>query len=160
MRIAGLVRKLLLDESRLVDQVNRSRRLKIRFLIDDAPPMWEVLPEIRPTFWSIQDGLDPYTSVTAPLPRDVTRDEFLRKVVMLVGTREITVRDVVSHVAHVGGDVHLGEPQDESQQALKATEGVFSIGGYPPDVRSLQAIGRIVLRALLPLRAEVSRSAA
>ena len=52
------------------------------------------------------------------------------------------------------------EAQNESQEALKAAEGDFSIGGYPPDVRSLQAIGRIVLRALLPLRAEVSRSAA
>jgi hypothetical protein len=105
-------------------------------------------------------GLDPYTSLTAPLPRAVKRDEFLRKVVMLVGKREITVPDVVSHVANVGGDVHLGKPQNESQEALKAAEGDFSIGGYPPDVRSLQAIGRIVLRALLPLRAEVSRSAA
>lgn len=154
------MRKLLLDGSPLVDQVNRTRHLKIRFLIDDAPPMWEVLPDIRPTFWSIQDGLDPYTSLTTPLPRVVTRDEFLRKVVMLVGNREITVRDVVAHVAHVGGDVHLGKPQDTSQEALKATEGDFFVGGYPPDVRSLQAIGRIVLRALLPLQAEVSRSAA
>ena len=111
MRIAGLVRKLLLDENPLVDQVNRTRYLKIRFLIDDAPPIWEVLPDVRPTFWSIQDGLDPYTSLTAPLPRAVKRDEFLRKVVMLVGKREITVPDVVSHVANVGGDVHLGKPR-------------------------------------------------
>ena len=31
LMVAGLLRKLLLDDNPLVDQVNRSRRLKIRY---------------------------------------------------------------------------------------------------------------------------------
>ena len=160
MRIAGLLRKLLLDENRLVDMVNRTRRIKVEFLINDAPAIWQLFPDERPLFWSIQDGLDPATSLSITQPRALKRDAFLAKVVMIFRKREITVRDVTAQVANVAGDIHLGAPNNETQATLRNLEDRVSVGGYPADVRSLQAIGRVVLRALGPLRAEVRQSAA
>jgi len=79
---------------------------------------------------------------------------------MIFRKREITVRDVIAQVANVAGDIHLGAPNNETQATLRNLEDRVSVGGYPADVRSLQAIGRVVLRALGPLRAEVRQSAA
>src|SRR4029453_5180017 len=57
MGIALLLRKLLLDADCLVDQGNRERRLKIRYVINDRPMPTEPIP----LMWSMQDGFDPET---------------------------------------------------------------------------------------------------
>jgi hypothetical protein len=152
--IAAVVRKLLLDELPLVDEVNRRRGLKINFRINHERPVWEALGSPRPEFWSLQDGLDPEASRRAN-PEEVSRKDFLATRVMLVRDREITVKDILSHTANVAGAVHRGNPRDVSQETLQYLEGQISVGGYPADVRSLQAIGRVVLRALQPLRDKV-----
>jgi hypothetical protein len=153
--IAALVRKLLLDDLPLVDEVNASRRLPITFRISDAAPIWERAGSLAPVFWSLQDGLDPETSLTRAAVKDVKRDEFLRSRVMFVRGQTITVKDIVLHVANVAGAVHRGTPRDAQQETLRRLEREISVGGYPADVRSLQAIGRIALRALEPLRRQV-----
>jgi len=81
LQIAGLLRKLLLDDTRLVDAVNRSRRVKYRFRANERQPPGD--PSL--VFWSIQDGLDPDTA--APLRtnnvRDLTRDQFLAVTIII-----------------------------------------------------------------------------
>jgi hypothetical protein len=149
---APLLRKLLLDQSSLVDQVNRERRHKITYTINDRSGPLSAPGVPRPIFWSVQDGLDPETSVPQlSRPIEVKLDQLLARPVMLVGEQEISVRDLIDHVSHVAGAVHAGQPRHEREQALQAAAEEIQVGGYPPDVRALQAVGRVVLKGLRPL---------
>jgi hypothetical protein len=153
--ISSLVRKLLLDEHPLAHTVNRERRLSVRFEINVTPPIWEALGEEPPLFWLSQDALDPETSLPRSRIEKVTLDQFLGTMIAYVRGRRITVKDVVLHTANVVGGVHRGEPRGEEQETLTDLAGALQIGGYQPDIRALQAIGRVVLKGLEPLRNQV-----
>ncbi len=57
---SALIRKLLIDSSPLVDQVNQKYRLKIEF---EVMPQRSLPPSVPiPDFSSVQDGLNPDTS--------------------------------------------------------------------------------------------------
>jgi hypothetical protein len=157
--IAGLLRKLLLDDPPLIDQVNRERHLRIRYVINVRPPVWELLGDPPPVFWSEQDGLDPETALTVVEPKAVSRDEFLAKVVMQARDESVSVKDTILHTANVVGAVHPGRPREDVNRLLEQIAGQLSLGGYQPDIRSLQAIARVVLRALTPLREMVEQEA-
>jgi hypothetical protein len=153
LQIAALLRKLLLDEARLTDQVNASRRLKIRYYANNRNPP----SDPAPTFWSMQDGLDPDTA--APLarnnPQQMTRDQFLAVTVILTEGVALTVRDVIDYLANVAGAVHLGRARTPEHAVLAALDRDIQVGGYSPTVRSLLAIARVTVRALQPLRSDV-----
>lgn len=104
LMIAGLLRKLLLDKTPLVDQVNRERRQKIRFIVNDrSVPTDEPIPE----FWSVEDGFDPNTCVPHLCrPIEVTKDQLLSRPVLMYRGNVITVREFVLHATHVQGAVH------------------------------------------------------
>jgi hypothetical protein len=157
--IAGLLRKLLLDKRSLIDQVNRERRLRIRYVINASRPVWESAGSPPPVFWSIQDGLDPETALTAVEPKAVSRDELLAKVVMRARSEPVSVKDVILHTANVVGAVHAGESREDVDRLLEQVANQLSLGGYRPDVLPLQAIGRVVLRAMTPLREQIEREA-
>jgi hypothetical protein len=148
---AALLRKLLLDDQPLVDHVNRGPRLRIRYTITDTTPIWQLAGGPRPSYWSIQDGLDPETAMRPAQTVDVARDQLLSKVVMISGEREVTVRDVILFCAHVCGAVHRGAPRSELQREMNRAAETFAVGGYASGIRDLQAIGRIVLGGLRPL---------
>jgi hypothetical protein len=158
--IAGLLRKLLLDRPSLMDQVN-PERLHIRYVINARRPIWELAGSPPPAIWSIQEGLDPETSLGVVEPKAVSLDEFLATVVMRSENESLTVKDVIRHTANVVGAVHLGEPRRDvdRHRLLERIASQISIGGYQPDIRSLQAIARVVLRAMTPLREQIEREA-
>jgi hypothetical protein len=136
--IAGLLRKLLVDSPRLVDEVNRGRGLRIRYLINARKPIWELAGLQAPVFWSIQDGLDPERALARVEPKEVSLDEFLATVVVRVRTESITVKDVILHAANVVGAVHPGRPRADVNRLLEQLADQLSIGGLPPR-RSLVA---------------------
>jgi hypothetical protein len=78
---AALLRKLLLDDSRLVDQVNRKQRLKLRYRICGVSPWEKRILDDKPVFWTIEDALDP-DGPFSYAPYDATRDQFLARQVM------------------------------------------------------------------------------
>ena len=152
--IAGLVRKLFLDDHPLVEQVNVKHRLKLTFEINAPSSLLERLPP--PTLWTIQDGLDPDTS---PFPQRtmVTRDQFFKTVVTIVNQHEYSIREVVLFEANVVGAVHAGAPKKDKEHALHEVDRHISVGGYASSLRQLLAIARVVLRALAPLRDAVKK---
>lgn len=151
--IAALLRKLLLDKEPLVDQVNRSRRLKIRFKIN--PPKIPMDPP--PTFWSIEDGLDPETARPRRTgPAEVRKDEFLAAQVLYVNGKVFTVRDIILYMANVHGAVHAGNPKNSKDKTLKKIADMFSIGGLQAGIRLLRAIARVVIKGLQPLKTAIS----
>lgn len=157
--IALLIRKLLLDASPLVDQVNAAYRLKVTFAIADEGPLPAFLPQ--PDFWSLTDGLDPeiYPPGAPIAVINVYRDALFARVVNQLNGTNYTVKDVIDLEAHVMGGVHAGSAAGK-QIALETLNNSVELGGMNPTLRQLCSIGRIVLRGLQPLQQEILASRA
>ena len=155
---AALLRKLLLDQTRLTDQVNRRYRLNLRFRIGAVSPCEQLLYEDNPVFWAIEDALDPDCAL-AYVPYDATRDQFLARRVMRFSGSWLTVRDVVNQLANIEGAVHRGEAKDAWERALLEVARFYKHSGLPGAVNQLKLIGRITVRGLGPLRDAVTASA-
>jgi hypothetical protein len=148
---AALLRKLLVDGGRLMDQVNRNYRLDLRFRISDVSPLENLIFEDNPIFWSLEDALDP-ESPFAYKPFDATRDKFLNRKVMRFNGHWITVRDVIDQLANVEGAVHSGEPDTDRRRTIQAAGRFYSRAGLPGVVSQVRLLGLITVRALSPLR--------
>jgi hypothetical protein len=154
-QLAALLRKLLLDGQPLIDAVNRTRRLPIRFRVHDGSPYQDLVLSSGPTFYTLQDAFDPESVLVANARiAEVDRDGLLVRGIVLLDGVWYLVADTVTYVAHVEGAVHRGQPRDNKQRALAATS--IRIGGYDsPVVRSLLALARVVARGLEPLKARI-----
>lgn len=157
LRSAVLLRQLLLDESPLVHQANRDRKIPITFRVNVRQPIWKIAGSPPPEVWAKQDGLDPETAGAAPEIADIKLSGFLSRVIVISHGVELTVRDVIQQVANILGGVHAGVEQDQRELALAAVSDAFVIGGLDPVTRSLEAVGRVVVRALRPLQIEIER---
>lgn len=107
---AALLRKLLLDQERLMDQINRRYRLDLRFRISGVSPFEQQIWDSNPILWAIEDALDP-KSPFAYAPFDATRDQFLGRRIMRFSENWITIRDVIDQLANIEGAVHSGKPK-------------------------------------------------
>ena len=146
LMIAGLLRKLLLDEQPLVDQVNRSKRLKISYSINHRPDPGDAGLVV----WSVEDSLDPETSHLINI-KEVTRDELLAIRVLKISDHIYTIREVILHISHVEGAIHAGRTKEEKDKILKKFISEWNIGGYSASLRLLKAIARVVLKGIKSL---------
>lgn len=151
---SAIVRKLLIDGNPLVDQVNREHRLKIRFEVGEQNYSIPGVPD--PTIWTAQDGLDPDTARPGVRRKSLTRDQFLATEIAAVRGTLYTVREVILFEANIMGGVHAGASGEEKEEALEQLNRGLSVGGYTLSLRQLKAIGRIVVKALEPLRQAIS----
>jgi hypothetical protein len=150
---AGLLRKLLLDGGRLVDQVNRHYRLKVRFRIPEVSPFEKMLWNSKPMFWVIADALDPELMLLpGTTPYDATVDQLLARRVMCLHENWVTVRDVIDQLANIEGAVHKGEPKDEREKVIRAAGEMYTRDGLPGLVSLVKTIGQVTVRGLIPLR--------
>jgi hypothetical protein len=154
---SALLRKLLLDSPTLVDLANRSRRMSIEFVVNGRPPIWKALGEEPPTAYAIEDGFDPETALVKPLPMTVTRDRLLSSMVAVYRGQEITAKTLLRYVANTAGGVHFDPPRNDEESAAHALAEQMRVGGYPAGMRTVLALGRVVERALGPLREQVER---
>ena len=150
---SALIRKLLLDDVPLVDQVNRKFTLKLSYEVTESGGFPHGIPE--PVFYSVQDGIDPETSRPGKRRKTVNRHQLLSYVLLKVEGKECTLRDIVLFEANVMGGVHAGSPEEEKEKALRQINDMFAIGGYRASLRQLQAIGRVVVKGLAPLRSAI-----
>lgn len=149
---SGRLRLLLLDDSRLVDQVNRSRRFQIRFRIlrhRESPPFPDLL-----TLWALPDGLSPgHVPPNHTIPvESVPREAFLHERIMIYRGEDVTVAELISHTANVVGGVHAGASRTDKQQKLDDLGEEISISGMHPGIRCIRGIAAVVVEALHPLR--------
>lgn len=152
---AGLLRKLLLDESPLVHQVNRYRRERIRFRINGETPLERIILKDNPIFWAIGDAIDPDAFRAAPgisAPMDAKLDQFLARTVMFVRGEHLSVGDLIKQVAHIDGAVHKGKATSAREELLDEMSRFMFFRDIPATVHHVQLIGKIVVRALTPLR--------
>ena len=151
---AGLLRKLLLDEVPLVHQVNRYRRERIRFRINGETPLERTILEDKPVFWAIGDAIDPdaFPAPGISAPIDAKLDQFLARTVMFARGERLSVGDLIRQVAHIDGAVHKGKPTNIREELLDEMSRFMFFRDLPATVHHVQLIGRIVVRALTPLR--------
>lgn len=162
LKIAGLLRELLLDEHRLVDIVNSKTRpdkpyLKITYEVMDKTPYQKLVEELKPVFWSMQDGIYPGTALIAGNTKIVDRDGLLSYKVMSYESYNITVKAIIEYEANIGGAIHAGTPRAVIEKAIHATANSVNVGGYPPQTRQLLAIARVVLDGLRPLKEQIEQ---
>ena len=153
--IAGLIRKLFLDDHPLVDRVNKSHRIKLLFeSTETGDPRQEATP---PSFWTVQDGIDPDTALPFKKRQSLTRDQFFQLLVTIVDGHGYTIREIVLFEANVVGAVHAGSPKTDKESALHKIDTNISVGGYASSLRQLLAIARVCLKTLAPLRKAVGK---
>lgn len=152
IRSAGLIRHLLIDGDRLLDQVNGFHRLPIRFEVHGSPieaekekVLWSVRPHLRAPEW---------VPVEARGVRMLKSDAFLGEKVVILNGQSLSVRSLVQHICNIRGGVHShaidrsGEP---TTQAWLDAEGGFTIGELDSLIHLLREIGVVVVDALTPL---------
>jgi hypothetical protein len=110
---AALLRKLLLDSPTLPDVVN-TQRLKIGYVVNVRPPIWNEPGEPPPTMYSVEDGFDPETALVVPVPKTVSLDGLLSQIVAGYRGQEVTAKDLVKYVAHTVGGVHFDPPKTDA----------------------------------------------
>lgn len=149
LRAAFLLRRLLLDRDRLVDQANQGRRHKISFTVSSMArrSLYENNPIGPPLAAMI--ALDP--SVTPSDTISVTRKKFLGLPAIQVRDSILSVRDVVSMAANEGGGVHLAPSQSHEFKVVSSQMPL--IGSMLPKVVS--AISRIVCHGMAGLRNDI-----
>jgi hypothetical protein len=149
---SGRLRLLLLDAGRLVDQVNRTRRFDLRYRIlrhGDGPPLQHLLK-----LWAVPDGLAPeLMGFNHNIPiESVKLEALLHERVMIYEGEDVTVRDLIDHVANVVGGVHAGKALESKDQKLNELAEEVVIQGMDVAVRCLRSIVVVVVEALRPLR--------
>lgn len=154
---AGLLRKLLVDGGRLMNQVNRAYRLSLRFRISDVSPLEKAMLDDNPIFWSLEDSLDPESRLSYK-PFGAKIDQFLGRRIMRFNGNWITVLDVIDQLANVEGAVHSGEPDTDRRKAIQAAGKFYSRDGLPGVVSQVRLLGRITVRGLTPLREAILAS--
>jgi hypothetical protein len=107
------------------------------------------MPELE--FLGIQDALDP-ESIPNPPKKTVNRDTFFQTKVQVAQNKTFTVREIIKHQANIEGGVHAGKPKNANEEKLSEIEDTITILSLPPGLRQLQAIGRVILKTLQPLR--------
>ena len=120
---AGLLRKLLMEGTTLVDKVNSRYKLKIRYPMNDVSAYERVIYEDAPAFWSLLEAIDPECRLAqmpgTRAPIDATRDQLLARRVMRMSGTWITVHDLIDQLAHIDGAIHSHEPKSKRELVLQ-----------------------------------------
>jgi hypothetical protein len=158
--LSALIRKLFLDDNPLIDQVNRMYRQKIKFVISDPnSPYTQLVLSMKPSFYSVQDGLDPETALTNKAKIEVNRDQFFGTMVLMIEGKPYSVREVILFEANVMGGIHAGAPKTDKERALAEINNLYVGGDTRAATRQLQGISRVVIKALQPLREAIHAAA-
>ena len=144
---AVLLRKLLLDDYPLVDQVNGSRKHKLKFVVGSHPHFLKKL--MSPTLTYVHG--DQICGDAQSQNESLSKKEFLRFVIIVQDGSTYSIKDVIRYSAHVAGAVHKGAPRSAADNALAKIDSQFTLMGHATSAIQLRAIGRAVVAALKPL---------
>jgi hypothetical protein len=151
--LAGYLRQMFLDRHQLAATANiKKRKLQFHVGISRFPPND---PYENMTFWSLLDGLDPDTREPGAPSAYLTRDAFLKHVVINNWGKKISIKDIILHAAEAAGGVHH-EPTPRNTPIGIASRKIL-VYGFPIDVYHLKSITRIALRALQTIIDDVQK---
>lgn len=151
---SGLIRSLLLDKNRLVDQVNKHYDIEISFVLqvpENERPASD--SDFTPTASGVGDTINPECPLSPGMVHErVSRDVFLNKTVLTFEGREFSIKDVIKYEAEAMGAIHLESPIKEKHRVIHGIAHFFQYGDERGTLRQLVAIARNVVLALTPLK--------
>lgn len=159
---SGRLRMLLLDRQRLVDQVNASRRFDIRYRIVrlGGSAYTKAVLDLKPMMWVAADGISPEFARPGSGPVESVRLEaFLHERVMIYRGEDVTVCDLIDHLANVAGGVHAGKAREPRDIALNQLSDEIMLGGLDTPILCVRGIAAVVADALRPLRDAIAGGA-
>lgn len=145
VRLSALLRQLLCDNPPLALEVNRKFKLDLVFEVAINQRQSVPEPQALLTNWR---SLYPDTQEEVA---GVDRDRFLRLETIKHGGVVCTVGDVIDVVAHAFGGVHHGQLWSDGNRALGVLEKEVLIYDESMVLHSLHDIGKVTLKALIPL---------
>lgn len=150
--IAAMLRKLLLDGTSLLDEVNRIDRLRLRFSVIPFPitSPTERKDEVRGTYWMVPLLILGKRELFDPASDGVPLKSFLSAAVGQFEQHAISARDLIQYYANVEGGVHRGHASGDFQTVMGAIASLdltLSTGW----LESLGWLARITLHGLQPL---------
>lgn len=168
LRVAALLRPLLLDERPLIHQVNRLHQLPLGFvvgrvLVDDVVDSSTLPPTSKPRLVKTRDGrrFDAAGSAFDPetfrgRPQELSLDTFLAALVLKVDDHFVSVRELITNMAYVEGIVHPGAPKGTrpADSALLEWRRMLTTQGRHPILDTVAAIGRVVVASQVALAYE------
>ncbi|TRY19440.1 hypothetical protein FOJ82_00555 [Tessaracoccus rhinocerotis] len=120
----------------------------------------EIRPRYRILPWQAADGTDESLNYLIRLSGPelvgdaktdaLTVDQFLAARVGLVEGRDLSVKQVIRYYAHVEGGVHLGDPDEDGQEAMSCMAPVL-LGNTTGQIEIVGYLGQVVVDALTPL---------
>jgi hypothetical protein len=172
LRVASLLRPLLMDDQPLIHRVNRIHKLSLSFsvgmvlenrVVDPAT----LPPSSTPRLVKIKDGrqffavgsrFDPRSFDGQP--RQMSFDQLLAALVVKVEDHWVSVGQFVSHMAYVEGLVHTGAPTQKraADVDLHRWRRMLHFNGRAPALETLSAIGRVVSAGAAPLASDCVRA--
>lgn len=147
--LSGLIHKLLYDQHPLVDALNTSNQ-QIIFSVNNR----QLPKDSSLVFYSIEDGIDPDTSVPH-LTKIVQMDKngLYQQPVMVVNSEIITIKDLIRFLRNKQGSVHVDEVSlTDKDKLLKELQATLFVGGVNSGLRLMRAIARVVVKGLNPLK--------
>jgi hypothetical protein len=96
-------------------QVNRDRKLPIRFRVNVREPIWKIAGSPPPSFWARQDGFDPDTALTAVEIAELDLSAFLSQVLLTSEGVPFTVNGVIRRMS---SEVYMQAP-NESRRSMR-----------------------------------------
>ncbi|WP_332642329.1 hypothetical protein [Aeromicrobium sp.] len=152
LEAAAALRKLLLDESPLLHQVNRQRRRRVLFRVERPTELQKLILEDEPTVYFLMEGISPRLTITASAGTEALKlDQFLARTVAWLQGQEVPVKEVILQLAHVEGGVHAGSPKTTLEATLHETNTTLSVGGIGSVARTMRGIADVVATSLQPL---------
>ena len=155
--IARALRQILVDGDRLLDVVNRERRLKIRFTVgmsveERAEEMAELgIPSssCRLHFLGMFPPNEPR--------KNIKIDNLLSFKVVKKGERCYSVREVIKTCCNCLGAVHYGPPEKDNdiETGIRSLGEIFEVEGVHGAFATLVIIGSIVVEGLQELRQQI-----
>jgi len=150
IRAAGMLRQLFLDGSRLIDQVNRYHRVRLRFEIVPFERELSIVPEFH---WC---RISPGPSFLASEVCDL--DHFLHATCVFGEKHKFSVYDLIVCCSHVFGGVHSGSPSNNKESELLRLQEAILAGGESVVDSTLRDICDVALRGCVPLMEALFRT--
>lgn len=156
LNLSSCIYQMIIDQPRLIDAVNLHRR-KIQFEVATPSGAFAGIPGVIETYFDISLA----ERMRPDAIKKLNRDQFLAYNVIEHSRRNITVRELVEHAREVAGGVHFGQPAREKHRKVEDFVNRELAKRWPfltfrVELMALQSIARVVLRAVEPLRLEVS----
>lgn len=147
IRACGLCRHLLLDESPLFHQANKSYKLLLTFHIKDYT---------NTPLSHDYKGSGGRTILPLGESKIVKLDEFLKTKIHYYGRHEFTVREIIGAACHYYGGIHSGKPDLKQEQLAKLNK--FYNKETNISFWHMGAICKVVLKAMRPLETIIKKN--